>query len=1063
MVLCQPPTSFRTDLRWRLAACRPIVLTALILLGIVATVTASAKPVSTEVRQAQEALQSKGFDVGTPDGQPGERTQRAIRAFQRSQGLPATGALDTETMRRLGDGLSMPTSQPTPPPSAGPVPDSLSFPPMLVQAVGAPAEEQSKTIVAPAEADIIPPHPLSAPTSPVRNDWVKPAISGPTALWLLLAAIGGTGLLVVWRRGRRSRMVPTPPRLEPVVEAVSLDGHNPTVSAKLAQMPALPNAADENVRVTLLRVIPPKVEMAVSTPAEKAGDGLEVKPEADEHIAGVEVNAPHFGDAGSPSPGEMNPQRVAEVLTRNAPLSPPLPAKPLSPPAVQSPTLFGKMADTIDWSNLGLGRTQAAPSPPPPPPALAEAGGWVPAGRPVTGAGITIADGMVYVGRHLPRLDRAGTENCLIDPSLPVRSGTTQWRIGYFPSYAGLDPVYRYAYLRWLADGRSAPEADMGLVFLFFYGLERRLIGDRSQADAPAIIAEVERLRRVYGANASFMRYSGQLLTMARLMFEGVPGEPPDLHDRNWEMPLDLKVGLGHRVATGEAIRGDWMLAWLHCDPDLVWRTPAMRAPEQFRALFLRRFAERFPNGITVKPPQRKLRPAYQACSGTFRASVSIEVAGAELPDVAALSAPLTKARPLAEACMDALDPYSRFLGRSPERRDSLEAFALLPAELRETPPPAVEGVRRWLDGLAADRPALVPWTELLQRVNGAVPDKPGKRDMQGLAASLAVLGYGIEPDPVFGGRLPRQNEPLALFRSSGDGTMDGAPAASDAYCNALLRLTLAVMVAGADGSVAAEERALLAAHIADAPDLSEDERRRLAAHVHWLEACPPDRNALKSRAAALPVEARDNVGRLAIAMAAADGRVDAEEIMLLQRLYKLLGLNPDTLYSDLHALGAEDRGGSGPIGGPAATAPEPDASAGLHLDPERIRRIQADTARVSSVLGSVFADEVAVPETPPPVAAADDKEDADEDDPFDGLDSQHRTLLRELCAAERWSRDDYMALARSLELMPDGAIETINEWAFDRFDEAILDDDDPITVTLSLLQPSMPEPAAHV
>ncbi|WP_247874519.1 TerB N-terminal domain-containing protein [Azospirillum sp. TSH20] len=869
------------------------------------------------------------------------------------------------------------------------------------------------------------------------------------------------------------------------------------MSAKPAQMATLLDAADENARVALLRVNPPKVEMAVSTPAEEAGNGLEVtKPEAKEQAAGVEVTAPQFGDAGSPSPGEMNRrrvteilarkaplsapnpppppaptpgemnrQRVAEILTRNAPLSPPLPAKPLSPPAVQSPTLFGEMADTIDWSNLGLGRTQAAPSPPPPPPALAEAGGWVPAGRSVTVAGITIADGMVYVGRHLPRLDRAGTENCLIDPSLPVRSGTTQWRIGYFPSYAGLDPVYRYAYLRWLADGRSTPEADMGLVFLFFYGLERRLIGDRSQADAPAIIAEVERLRRVYGANASFMRYSGQLLTMARLMFEGVPGEPPDLHDRNWEMPLDLKVGLGHRVATGEAIRGDWMLAWLHCDPDLVWRTPAMRAPEQFRALFLRRFAERFPNGITVKPPQRKLRPAYQACSGTFRASVSIEVAGAELPDVAALSAPLTKARPLAETCMDALDPYSRFLGRSPERRDSLEAFALLPAELRETPPPAVEGLRRWLDGLAADRPALVPWTELLQRVNGALPDKPGKRDVQGLASSLAVLGYGIEPDPAFGGRLPRQNEPLALFRIVGDGMRDGAPdgAASDAYRNALLRLTLAVMVAGADGSVAAEERALLAAHIADAPDLSEDERRRLAAHVHWLEACPPDRNALKSRAAALPVEARDNVGRLAIAMAAADGRVDAEEIMLLQRLYKLLGLNPDTLYSDLHALGAEDRGGSGPIGGPAATAPEPDASAGLRLDPERIRRIQADTARVSSVLGSVFADEVAVPETPPPVAAADDKEDADEDDPFDGLDSQHRTLLRELCAAERWSRDDYMALARSLELMPDGAIETINEWAFDRFDEAILDDDDPITVTLSLLQPSMPEPAAHV
>lgn len=665
---------------------------------------------------------------------------------------------------------------------------------------------------------------------------------------------------------------------------------------------------------------------------------------------------------------------------------------------------------------------------------------------------------MVYVGRRLPRLNGAGAENCLIDPALPVRSGTTQWRIGYFPSYAGLDPVYRHAYLRWLADGRAAPGVDMGLVFLYFYGLERRLIGDRSLDDAPAIIAEVERLRRVYGANASFMRYSDQFLTMARLMVDGAPSEPPDLRDRNWEMPLDLKVGLGHRVAAGEAIRGDWMLAWLHCDPNLVWRTPAMRAPDQFRTLFLRRFAERFPNGLTVKPPQRKLRPTYQACSGTFQASVSIEFAGAALPDVAALSAPLAKARPLAESCMDALDAYSRFLGRSPDRRDSLEAFALLPVELRETLPPVVEALRGWLDGQAADRPALVPCAEALRRVNGAAPDKPGKRDIQGLAASLAVLGYGMEPDPAFGGRLPRLEEPLALFR-----TVGAEAPVSDAYRNALLRLTLAVMVAGADGSVAAEERALLAAHIADAPDLSEGEQRRLAAHVHWLEACPPDRNGLKTRAAALPVEARDNVGRLAIAMAAADGRVDADEIKLLQRLYKLLGLDPDTLFSDLHALGAEDRATANLVNGPAPAAPEPESSGGLRLDPERIRRIQADTARVSNVLGSVFADEVTVPEPPPPAVMAEDTDDADGDDPFDGLDPQHRTLLRELCAVERWSRDDYTTLARSLDLMPDGAIETINEWAFDRFDEAVLDDDDPITVTLSLLQPPVPEPAAHV
>ncbi len=63
---------------------------------------------------------------------------------------------------------------------------------------------------------------------------------------------------------------------------------------------------------------------------------------------------------------------------------------------------------------------------------------------------------------------------------------------------------------------------------------------------------------------------------------------------------------------------------------------------------------------------------------------------------------------------------------------------------------------------------------EALRRVNGAAPDKPGKRDMQGLAAALAVLGYGVEPDPAFGGRSPRPDEALVLFRNGGSEAPDG-------------------------------------------------------------------------------------------------------------------------------------------------------------------------------------------------------------------------------------------------------------------------------------------------
>lgn len=48
----------------------------------------------TEVRKLQEHLRALGFATGTPDGVAGPRTRAAIAAYQRAQGLAATGVVD---------------------------------------------------------------------------------------------------------------------------------------------------------------------------------------------------------------------------------------------------------------------------------------------------------------------------------------------------------------------------------------------------------------------------------------------------------------------------------------------------------------------------------------------------------------------------------------------------------------------------------------------------------------------------------------------------------------------------------------------------------------------------------------------------------------------------------------------------------------------------------------------------------------------------------------------------------------------------------------------------------
>jgi uncharacterized protein YmfQ (DUF2313 family) len=55
-----------------------------------------------DIRQAQEALKNQGHDPGPVDGVMGQKTQQALRDFQKSKNLEPTGRLDDQTASALG-------------------------------------------------------------------------------------------------------------------------------------------------------------------------------------------------------------------------------------------------------------------------------------------------------------------------------------------------------------------------------------------------------------------------------------------------------------------------------------------------------------------------------------------------------------------------------------------------------------------------------------------------------------------------------------------------------------------------------------------------------------------------------------------------------------------------------------------------------------------------------------------------------------------------------------------------------------------------------------------------
>jgi hypothetical protein len=179
--------------------------------------------------------------------------------------------------------------------------------------------------------------------------------------------------------------------------------------------------------------------------------------------------------------------------------------------------------------------------------------------------------------------------------------------------------------------------------------------------------------------------------------------------------------------------------------------------------------------------------------------------------------------------------------------------------------------------------------------------------------------------------------------------------------------------------------------------------------------------------------EQRETTARFLLAMAAADGQVTASELRALDRLYELLGLDPKRVHSDLHSLTmqGDDTPGSKSL--------QPTG-----LDLELVARKHRETQRVSKMLADIFEEDEPEPEKEKAEATG---------DLLQGLDAQHSTLLRALSARETWSREEFEALSSDLDLLPGGALETLNEAAFEQFDLPLTEGDDPLELVPETVQ----------
>jgi hypothetical protein len=124
---------------------------------------------------------------------------------------------------------------------------------------------------------------------------------------------------------------------------------------------------------------------------------------------------------------------------------------------------------------------------------------------------------------------------------------------------------------------------------------------------------------------------------------------------------------------------------------------------------------------------------------------------------------------------------------------------------------------------------------------------------------------------------------------------------------------------------------------------------------------------------------------------------------------------------------------------------------AGFKLDAARIAALQRDTERVNALLTEIFTDDSA----PAEVLLDPEIEQREEAAPSGllGLDETHSAFARLLLSRPKWTRQELQDAADDLELMIDGALECINEAAYDTLDVPFTEGDDPVEVNAEVLE----------
>jgi len=434
--------------------------------------------------------------------------------------------------------------------------------------------------------------------------------------------------------------------------------------------------------------------------------------------------------------------------------------------------------------------------------------------------------------------------------------------------------------------------------------------------------------------------------------------------------------------------------------------------------------------GITV--PKNKTRLVFQyspASSGLYdQATINIP---ANWCDPMVLKRPVSTLAKIAEDLM----PKVRKAAKALSSNNFLEVLVNWPLALEQQIPEGFEKQISKVDDFFRENKTISVGS-ICSLFNLDLKDKVTKTQLTKLSAGLEKCGWVMVPDPIISpvGSMALTDS-LLVYQGNRINTFSESGLKIDT------NIRMSALIARSDGEIHKAEVSLISNYINNHAE--SDEQMYLLHYADWRLNNKTSVAGLKNQLDNLKVKDQGELAKLLIDVANADGALLKEEIKELEKLFTKIGFEKSLVAKYLHesnqnAVTIQPIGKVDDIND--ASVPKIHT---IEINSEKLKKHEESTKEIQSVLTQIFEEDTSEPE----LELIEPHELSSELWHKGTLDNKLLELTEWLVTKEEWARNDVENKCNKLGLMIDGALESINEVAFDCLGDSLVDIDDPIVV----------------